>query len=94
MKLKTKSFHDTLKRIGDGLLVLRKKSGYPTLREFTRRFKLPLIQYWRIEKGKANFTIKTLFQLLSIHKVSLEKFFGTLQKNAVRERVESGNHFR
>jgi hypothetical protein len=36
---------------------------------------LPEIQYWRIENGKTNLTLKSLTKLLSIHKLTLEDFF-------------------
>jgi hypothetical protein len=73
--LKTKTFQTFLKRIGDGLIVLRKQRGYENITDFTRDFKLPMIQYWRIEKGKANVTLKSLAKLLAIHNLQPEDFF-------------------
>lgn len=64
-----------LKQIGSGLSELRKKKGYDTIRDFAKAYKLPEIQYWRIENGKTNLTLKSLTKLLSIHKLTLEDFF-------------------
>lgn len=70
----------TLQRIGSKLSAMRIKKGYNTIKEFTTRYKLPLIQYWRIEKGKANITLKTLVKVLSIHRMALEDFFCMLHQ--------------
>jgi len=71
-----KNLNDVLITIGTKLAALRRKSGYESIREFAAAYKLPLIQYWRIEKGRANLTIKSLLKLLKIHSISLQKFFG------------------
>ena len=76
--MKTKSLDVKLKQIGLGLSELRKKKGYDTIRDFAKAYKLPEIQYWRIEKGKANITIKTLTNLLAIHKIAISDFFCTM----------------
>ena len=81
MKRKTKSFDALLEDVGYGLGELRKKKGYDTIKDFAEDHKLPLIQYWRIERGKSNLTLKTLTRLLSIHKISLEDFFCYLKNN-------------
>lgn len=61
--------------LGETLAELRMKKGYETLKEFTIKYDLPQIQYWRIEKGKANITIKTLVKILAIHNLTLHEFF-------------------
>jgi transcriptional regulator with XRE-family HTH domain len=71
----TKAFRQILAVVGATLAELRKKKGYPTIKEFTQRYDLPEIQYWRIEKGKANITLKTLVNILAIHKLTLYEFF-------------------
>ena len=76
--MKAKVLEGILRRIGDGLSQLRIKKGYESIKDFATDHNLPLIQYWRIEKGKANITIKTLLRLLSIHQLSVEDFFCTL----------------
>lgn len=54
---------------------LRQMKGYTTVKEFANRYKLPEIQYWRIERGKANLTLKSLERILDIHKISVQDFF-------------------
>lgn len=76
--MKKKELNILLKTIGEHLSRLRLKKGYTTIKEFAKRHKLPAIQYWRIERGKANLTIKSLGRILAIHKVSFEDFFCTI----------------
>jgi hypothetical protein len=71
----TKSFNRTLAVVGFRLAELREKKGYNTLKEFTQDFDLPQIQYWRMEKGKANITLKSLAKILKIHNITLQDFF-------------------
>ena len=65
--------------IGNILAALRIKKGYPTIKAFTERYDLPEIQYWRIEKGKANITLKSLSKILHIHRITLHDFFCLMQ---------------
>ena len=73
--MRANSLEAKLKQIGAGLSELRKKKGYDTIRDFAKAYKLPEIQYWRIENGKTNLTLKSLTKLLKIHKRTLEDFF-------------------
>jgi hypothetical protein len=75
MKRKSKALPKTLENIGGKLSELRLQMGYDTIKNFAEDHQLPLIQYWRIEKGKSNLTINTLMTLLSIHQVTLQDFF-------------------
>lgn len=77
--MRTKSLDVKLKQIGKGLSELRKEKGYDTIRDFAKAYKLPEIQYWRIENGKTNLTLRSLTRLLKIHKMSLEDFFCKLE---------------
>lgn len=70
-----KTLESILTEIGQGLTELREKKGYETLTNFALKYDLPPNQYWKIENGKANMTIKTLLKLLTIHNVSVEEFF-------------------
>jgi hypothetical protein len=79
MKTK-KSFQNLLQQIGNSLSELRIKKGYTSLKEFTEDYDLPLIQYWRMEKGKANLTLKSLARIVSIHSLSVREFFCELNK--------------
>jgi hypothetical protein len=73
--MRAKTLDSKLKQIGVGLSELRKQKGYDTIRDFAKAYKLPEIQYWRIENGKTNLTLKSLTRLLKIHKLTLEDFF-------------------
>ena len=72
---KNRSLGVTLEEIGEGLSLLRMSKGYDTITNFAITFDLPPNQYWKIENGKANITIKTLIKLLEIHQITLEDFF-------------------
>jgi hypothetical protein len=61
--------------VGNHLADLRMKKGYTTIKSFVQRYDLPEIQYWRMEKGKANITLKSLSRILNIHRLSLHDFF-------------------
>ena len=69
-----------LKRIGLKLAELRRQKGYTSHEDFAFDHDLPRVQYWRIEKGKTNITMKSLMRLLAIHKVTAEEFFQALFK--------------
>ena len=70
-----KAFNNLLLKLGTRLAQLRIKKGYTTIKAFAQRYDLPEIQYWRIEKGKANITLKSLTRILSIHNLTLQDFF-------------------
>ena len=70
-----KAFNNTLALVGSHLGELRLKKGFTTIKEFAERYDLPEIQYWRIERGKANVTLKSLTRILNIHRISLQDFF-------------------
>src|SRR5689334_3555336 len=74
----------TLERIGSKLTDLRKQKGYTSHEDFAYDFDIPRVQYWRIEKGKTNVTLKSLVKLLSIHKMTVEEFFQSLSKGSKR----------
>lgn len=61
-----------LTAIGQTLAGLRIKAGYPTLKGFAQAHGLAEIQYWRIEHGKANTSVKTLVKLARIHGVEVK----------------------
>jgi transcriptional regulator with XRE-family HTH domain len=80
--VKDKSVERTLEEIGQKLRNLRKKQGYTSAESFAYDHDLPRVHYWRIESGKVNITLKSLYKILSIHKMSIEEFFG--DKNGKR----------
>jgi transcriptional regulator with XRE-family HTH domain len=67
--------HLILLNIGSKLAQLRKKSGYKSYESFALENNLSRMQYWRIEKGKTNLTIKSLTRILDIHKIPIDEFF-------------------
>ena len=70
-----------LERIGARLTDLRKQKGYSSHEDFAYDYELPRVQYWRIEKGKANLTIRSLYRILAIHKLTVEEFFCQVYKD-------------
>ena len=79
---KEKSFQVMLAAVGLRLAELRMQKGYSTIKEFTEHYDLPEIQYWRIEKGKSNITLKSLSRILKIHRVSIQDFFCLIDQGA------------
>ena len=70
-----KSDDKILKEIGYRVRKLRIKAGYTSHESFAISHDLSRMQYWRIEKGIANITIKSLLRILEIHKLTLSDFF-------------------
>lgn len=64
-----------LESIGKLLVELRLRQGYKSYAAFAEAHNLPRIQYWRMEKGKANVTLRSLHRVLTIHNLSLEDLF-------------------
>jgi hypothetical protein len=77
---KPQSLPKILAHIGTGLSYLREQKGFESIKEFALAHKLPLIQYWRIEKGKANLTLRSLMKLLAIHQLTIPAFFVWLRQ--------------
>lgn len=69
------TFEKLLADIGNRLIRLRLISGHTSYETFANENKLSRMQYWRIEKGKANLTIKSLVRVLQIHNVTVDAFF-------------------
>lgn len=80
--VKEEALKSTLERIGIKLTDLRKQKGYSSHEDFAYDYEIPRVQYWRIEKGKTNLTIKSLCRLLTIHKLTVEEFFCALHKES------------
>jgi transcriptional regulator with XRE-family HTH domain len=79
---------NTLVEIGDLLIELRKRKGYSSHEAFALDFDLPRVQYWRLEKGKTNFTIKSLVRILEIHNLTVTQFFVMIDERS-RSRVRA-----
>jgi hypothetical protein len=80
-----KVFSEFLQEVGNKLTALREQKGYLTIKEFVTKYDLPEIQYWRIEKGKANITIKSLIKILMIHKLTPRDFFEMLHNDKLKK---------
>jgi transcriptional regulator with XRE-family HTH domain len=74
------AFQKQLIKIGDKLAELRRKKGYTSHETFAYDFELSRVQYWRMEKGKSNITLKSLFSILEIHGLEMKDFFNSLPK--------------
>lgn len=64
-----------LQEIGQRLKKLREDAGYTSYENFAIQHELSRMQYWRMENGKVNITIRSLITVLDIHKISIEEFF-------------------
>lgn len=73
---------NALKKIGLRLTDLRKQKGYTSHEDFAYDNEIPRVQYWRIEKGQTNLTMKSLIKILAIHKLTLEEFFNSIYKES------------
>lgn len=54
---------------------LRIKNGHTSYESFALENDLSRMQYWRIEKGRTNLTVKSLKRILDIHKITIDEFF-------------------
>jgi transcriptional regulator with XRE-family HTH domain len=82
---KVDALQHTLTLIGKQLVLLRKKKGYKSHETFCYDFDLPRMQYWRMENGKTNVTLKSLYRVLEIHNISVEDFFSSLTAVSEKE---------
>ena len=64
--------------IGQRLKSLRIDAGYKSYEVFAWENNLSRIQYWKMEKG-TNCTLKSLFKVLKIHKLTYKEFFDSLE---------------
>jgi len=79
MDTKTINIDDKrIKLIAKKIKKLRILKGYSSYEDFALDFNLDRKQYWRDEKG-SNITLKTLFKILDIHKISLDEFFSGIE---------------
>lgn len=65
---------ERLVKIANRVRQLRKERGYVSYDYFAWEYKIPRVQYWRMEKG-TNFTIKNLLRILDAHDMTLKEFF-------------------
>jgi transcriptional regulator with XRE-family HTH domain len=75
VKEDSNTLRSSLKIVGEKLYELRVSKGYSSHADFASANDLPRIQYWRMEKGYANITFKSLHRVLSIHGLTIEQLF-------------------
>lgn len=75
-----KAVNDLLKTLGERLKELRKKGGFEGgyVGFAIHHLQMQPKQYWELEAGKANFTMKTLVKVLKAHNITFEEFFSGL----------------
>ena len=66
---------DNLDDIGRNLKKLRLKHGYKSYETFATRHGFSRMQYWRMENGKTNVTVKSLIAILAVYNIRLTDFF-------------------
>jgi hypothetical protein len=64
---------------------LRIKSGSSSYEHFAFKHDFPRAQYWRVEDGKSNLTLRTIARLLAIHNLSINEFANLLGQEPPRE---------
>lgn len=64
-----------IRKIAETLKELRKRAGYTSAESFSYDKGLPRNQYWRLENGTTNPTVKSLIKVLKVHQLTLAEFF-------------------
>jgi len=72
-----KDFDSLISEIAKKLKELRIAAGYTSYENFAWDNGINRMQYWKMEKGETNFTMKSLHRVLLAHNLSLAKFFST-----------------
>ena len=71
-------FDKVMGKIAEKLKKLRIDAGYSSYENFAWDNGINRMQYWKMEKGETNFTMKSLLRILNAHKIGLEEFFRDL----------------
>ena len=69
-------FEEIMTKISDRLKKLRIDAGYSSYENFAWDNGINRMQYWKMEKGETNFTMKSLHKVLKAHNMSFQDFFG------------------
>jgi hypothetical protein len=78
-----RQFAESVARV---FVTLRKEKGYTSYESFAFDHEFPRAQYWRVETGRHNLTLRTLTRLLIIHNLPLEEFLQRVIIEAVSRR--------
>lgn len=68
-------FESMMSQIAGKLKELRIQAGYTSYENFAWDNGINRMQYWKMEKGDTNFTMKSLHKVLLAHDISLSEFF-------------------
>ena len=68
-------YEQALRDVGLRLKKLRENAGYTSYENFAIQNEFSRMQYWRLENGKANLTLKSLVTILSVYDLTVEEFF-------------------
>ncbi|WP_299207413.1 helix-turn-helix transcriptional regulator [uncultured Dokdonia sp.] len=68
-------FNTLMIQVADKLKELRINAGYTSYENFAWDNNINRMQYWKMEKGETNFTMKSLHKILQAHKMSVTEFF-------------------
>ncbi len=79
-KVNDEVFDATMSEIGEKIKELRINAGYSSYENFAWDNGINRMQYWKMEKGETNFTMKSLLRILKVHNLELGDFFGTFIK--------------
>jgi hypothetical protein len=67
-------FQQFVSRVARIFKQLRKQKGLPSYESFAFEHDFPRAQYWRVEDGKSNLTLRTVAKLLAIHNLTIDDF--------------------
>ena len=67
-------FQQFVSRVARIFKDLRKQRGHPSYESFAFEHDFPRAQYWRVEDGKSNLTLRTIARLLAIHNLTIDEF--------------------
>lgn len=84
-----KSPLEILEVIGHHLKQLRLAKGYTSQEDFAFDHDLPRVQYWRMEKGVANLTFRSLAKVLAIHGLTIEEFFTIILEKRQQSEIKN-----
>lgn len=79
-KESSEEFDALISHISEKLKHLRIKAGYSSYENFAWDNGINRMQYWKMEKGTTNFTMKSLHKVLKAHNMSLAEFFADFKE--------------
>ncbi len=68
-----------IKVIAEKIKRLRIEKGHKSYETFAWEYNIGRMQYWKMEKGMTNFTIRSLLKILQAHNLSLKDFFEDIE---------------